>query len=128
MKKRPLTILVAITCLFVVFTLGFFLGRTHNHESIQLSVLPSEPIHGSYFPPSPVPETTFPEISFPIDLNKADLRELTALPGIGETLARRILDYRSQYGPFSRPEELLNVEGIGAGKLEPLLDYVTTGG
>ena len=68
------------------------------------------------------------QVTFPIDINSAAPNQLTALPGIGETLARRIVDYREANGSFSRPEELMHVEGIGAGKLEAILDYITTGG
>ena len=47
-----------------------------------------------------------------------------ALPGIGETLALRILSYREKHGSFSRVEELLNVEGIGKKRFEEILDLI----
>ena len=77
---------------------------------------------------SPDAEPFSDPLTFPVDINSADEDQLSALPGIGETIARRILDYRTQFGSFERPEELLNVEGIGTGKLEGLLDYITIGG
>lgn len=53
-----------------------------------------------------------------IDPNTADLYELTELPGIGETLARYTVDERETNGPFYYPEDLMQVKGIGSGKLE----------
>ena len=128
MKKQPLHLLYILTALFFVFTLGFFLGRTQTRESIRLTPLPGAARHD--FPP----ETSMPsdeeshQTVFPIDLNTAAADDLAALPGIGDVLAQRILDYRKVHGPFCRPEELLNVEGIGPGKLEEILDFVITGG
>lgn len=56
----------------------------------------------------------------PLDLNTATAEELTALPGIGETLAGRIVDYRTEHGPFETVEDVMNVSGIGEGKLAGL--------
>ena len=50
---------------------------------------------------------------------------LKTLPGIGEVLAQRIVDYREAHGPFRSVDELIAVEGIGEGKLEKLRELVT---
>jgi competence ComEA-like helix-hairpin-helix protein len=60
----------------------------------------------------------------PLDLNRATLAELDALPGIGPVTARRILDHRARYGPFRDPRDLRAVKGIGPklfARLEPLV-------
>ena len=59
-----------------------------------------------------------------VDLNTATAAQLESLPGIGATMAERILDYRQEHGDFSKIEELMNVRGIGEKsflKLRPLV-------
>jgi competence protein ComEA len=63
-----------------------------------------------------------------IDINRAEPWLLEALPGIGEVLAQRIVDYRSQNGPFRIIEDLLNVSGIGSATLENMKDFITVSG
>jgi len=60
-----------------------------------------------------------------IDINRAEPWLLQALPGIGETRAQAIVDYRSENGSFKRIEDLLQVEGIGEGTFEKVKDYIT---
>ena len=48
-----------------------------------------------------------------VNINTATIEELDALPGIGPVIAQRIVDYRTQYGPFSAKEQIKNVSGIG---------------
>lgn len=61
----------------------------------------------------------------PLNLNAAGAEELTALPGIGEELAERIVRYREENGPFAAVEDLTKVSGIGQGKLAALEGLVT---
>ena len=60
---------------------------------------------------------------YPIDVNRAGAEELTGLPGVGEVLAARIAAHREARGPFRTLEDLLDVPGIGEGKLAGLRDY-----
>ena len=128
MKKPRLSILIAVTLLFAVFTLGFFLGRNGSHGSVELSV----PAAMQTLPPQTTcPEPTTPEtvaVTFPIDINRADAEQLTALPGIGKVLAGRIVAYREENGSFLSTQELQNVEGIGEKRLDAILELITVGG
>ena len=59
-----------------------------------------------------------------VNINKATITELTQLPGVGESLAKRIIEYRNINGKFKSIEDLKNVSGIGEKKLESLREYI----
>ena len=61
----------------------------------------------------------------PIPINRADEIILTSLPGIGPSLAERIVMRRNQQGPFRSKEELLQVRGIGPKKFAALVEHIT---
>ena len=60
-----------------------------------------------------------------IDINRAEVWLLQALPGIGETRAQAIVNYRSENGSFKRIEGLLQVKSIGEATFEKVKDYIT---
>ena len=60
----------------------------------------------------------------PVNLNTATVTELMQLPRVGQKTAERIIAFRKQHGGFQRPEEVMNVKGIGEksyAKLKPFL-------
>lgn len=59
-----------------------------------------------------------------IDLNRADETLLQTVPGIGPAMARRIVEWRTEHGPFRRLEDLLDVRGIGEKTLEKFRAYL----
>jgi competence protein ComEA len=63
-------------------------------------------------------------VEFRIDINRADWPEFTLLPGVGETLARRIVASRRSEGPFRTHEDLCRVHGIGPAKLQAIQPYL----
>ena len=65
-----------------------------------------------------------PDLS-PLDLNAATAEELAELPGIGEELARRIVEYRAEHGAFQNVEGIMEVSGIGEGKFAALEGRIT---
>lgn len=65
-----------------------------------------------------------PETGRRINLNIATKKDLVSLPGIGEAIAEEILLYRDERGRFHSVDELRQIKGIGARKLEKLRPYV----
>jgi competence ComEA-like helix-hairpin-helix protein len=60
-----------------------------------------------------------------ININVASANELETLPGIGKGLAARIIEHRTEYGPFRRPEHLIMVRGISDQRFRALQDLIT---
>ena len=61
-----------------------------------------------------------------ININKASAVELTQLKRIGPKLSERIVEYREKHGPFERPEDIVQVRGIGPKTFELNKDRITT--
>lgn len=80
-------------------------------------------------PTSDSPDSTVDPayVAFPININVSTKENLMLLPGIGEVLAQRIVDYRSANGLFSSVEELTQVRGISQSLLEEIKDDITVG-
>ena len=58
-----------------------------------------------------------------ININTADAAELMKLKGVGEKTAGKIIEYRAQ-SPFEKPEDIMNVKGIGEKKFEDIKDHI----
>ena len=106
--KKPQQILIVITVVFIVLLVGLFLGRNMTKAYVPLDqALNTEPQSDS--------EPTVNNDG-KLDINTATRQQLQMLPGVGEVLAQRIIDYREENGDFESIEELMNVSGIGEAK------------
>lgn len=116
--KKGSKILLSVCALSLCLLLGIFIGRN---------------LMGNY---AQLPENTATQAAptkdkprdHRLDINECSELQLMELPGIGEVLAQRIIDYREVNGPYSAVEDLMNVEGIGQKKLEAIEAYIKVGG
>ena len=106
-------LLLGLTAVFLCGLLALY-----AHDRAGLTASPVETARD-------VPQEAFMPEPAPLDLNTASAEELAELPGIGRELARRIVAYRAEHGPFETVEELMEVSGIGQGKLDGLEGRVT---
>jgi competence protein ComEA len=63
-----------------------------------------------------------------VNVNTADVAQLSLLPRVGPSVAQRILEFRRENGPFKRPEDLMLVRGIGEKTFELLKPYLAISG
>jgi competence protein ComEA len=101
--------------------------RLRDGELIVILALPGP---GST-PVVPLPDTDeaarVDESRVRININTATAEELEALPGVGEVIAKRIVAYREQNGPFRSVDDLIHVEGIADRAIDGMRELVTTG-
>lgn len=112
--KNAHHIFIFLTTAFLFLILGIFVGRNqlqHIRISSLGNVVTDENDANS-------------ANNGKIDINTASQAQLQLLPGIGETLAKNIIDYREENGPFMTINDLLNVDGIGKGRLNEILDFI----
>lgn len=130
MKNTPVSILACACLILAAFLCGLYLGRNITSEPIQTSVLSTQ----ASTVPSGSTVTSLPSTASAtqgdgkVNINTADIYTLMSLPGIGETYAQRIIDYRAANGPFEDISDIKNVEGIGDKRYESIKNLITTGG
>lgn len=126
--KKAMIVLISFAAAFLFLITGVVVGRHWNQNSI--IVYKSDA--GDSHPAVAIQETVSSDAPVSTDgkinINTATASQLTNIPGIGDTIAERIVQYREENGPFTALEQLLNVKGIGDSRLKQLKEYVTLGG
>lgn len=122
--KKPYWILIGITCAFLCLVLGIFIGRNLSDTNLTIEDNGSANSVVSQGNKNDATGSSEPENKDgKVNINTATAKQLQLLPGIGEVIAQRIVDYRTESGPFKSVDDLLNVSGIGDAKLEQLKPY-----
>ena len=109
----------------IVYESDTFSFSISGHENILSSMPDTSGMKEelSYQQSNATPQNGLPSLKS-VNPNIADLKTLCLLPGIGETIAGRIIEYRETYGPFRQLSDLKKVKGIGDkifAKIEPYL-------
>lgn len=103
--KNASIILIAVTAAFCFAMIGLFIGRASKDGAISVYTQGS-----SRSETQDIAETKPKGL---ININTATSEELQELPGIGESTAEAIINYREENGPFLFKKDIMNVSGIG---------------
>lgn len=106
---------IAIAIAAIIFTAGYFVGKGNSFPDININV--AEETAGS--------SGSIDDSEWKININTASAEELMELPGIGESISKNIIEYRTENGPFQRIEDIANVKGIGDAKYMEIKDLIT---
>lgn len=120
MKNISKVLLLSVCGIYVAFVV-IFIGFRIGSQSVTL--VPAEAQSDSAH------RTSNAEmLNGRININTASADTLAMLPGVGEKLSLRIVEYRSRYGPFQHKSDLTKINGIGQSLVDSISDYITLGG
>jgi competence protein ComEA len=100
-------------------------GRVGDGERIVVPGRVTQPVSPTNA--TPVSDLTITQPGL-ININTANVAELDQLPGVGPTIAQRIVDFRDFYGAFTSVDQLAEVEGISPAMVDAFRHLVTIGG
>ena len=121
MKKGGTFLILMLTIAFVGFTAGILVGRNIQREPVSIQLSTESVTQNTEL----ITEHSSTVPHDRININTASEAILDTLPGIGPVLAKRIVSYRQENGPFQQVTDISYVEGIGPEKLLAILDFIT---
>lgn len=119
--KKSLYLLLTVTCVFIGFIAGIFVGRNTIGTWVTLN-----PSNGNSTSTTTQSENTTQLGK--VNINTAKISELMLLPGIGSAKAKSIIEFRENYGKFTSINDLIYVDGFSYTTIEELRPYITVGG
>lgn len=119
--KKGGAILLVLTVVFIGFVAGMLVGRSIGSSDTTIQVLAEQTATQATSKISDSAVT----VEQRININTASAALLDSLPGIGPVLAQRIVDYRTENGPYTKTTDISKVEGIGPEKLLSILELIT---
>lgn len=115
MRKRELIPIVAVCALFLIACAAVFVTNLVPRGGYEVLTERA---------PAAIESVKLSEGEL-VDINSASVEELVTLPGVGRSLAERIVEYRETNGAFGSPADIMQVKGIGEGIYSNISDYIT---
>lgn len=115
MKKEHFAIFIIITAIFIIFTAVSITVRYFSDSQYKLNDITDS----TY--------STNIHTNGMLNINTATQKEISMLPGIGDKLSQRIIEYREENGPFKDITDLKKVKGIEKKLLDSISEYITVG-
>ena len=132
--RRTEKVAIAVTVLIFAMLAGYGYGSSqggsgtfyvHTEREMTNPPLPTAAPAAETISPTTAGTLSPGALAGRVNINTATVAELQTLPGIGETIAERIIKYREEHGRFETADDIMNVQGIGEKTYEKLRELIT---